>query len=53
MASSGVVTIEVESSISATLVLEESSQTAMASRGVVSSRKKIASWVQWNLPQGG
>jgi len=35
MTSSGVVTIEVGSSISATLVLEESSKTAMASRGVV------------------
>ena len=44
MASSGVVTIQVESSISATLVLEESSQTAIASRGVV-SRKNLASWV--------
>ena len=39
MASSVVVMIEVESSISATLVLEESSQTAMASRGVVSGKK--------------
>ena len=39
MASSGVITIEVESSISATLVLEESSQTAMASRGVVSGKR--------------